>query len=125
MDTFNAPTEPAMATLHNIAKRQDWHRADIKAALEKAGWTLRKLAVARGYSPGALRNPLSGPWPKGERIIADALGLTPQAIWPSRYNEDGIPNRGRRQVRIDIYKRKSITAIAAFNAHNADLTVGC
>jgi Ner family transcriptional regulator len=75
---------------------QDWHRADIKAALEKAGWTLRQLAVAQGYCPGALRNPLNGPWPKGERIIADALGTTPQTIWPSRYNPDGTSKSGRR-----------------------------
>ncbi|WP_233358209.1 helix-turn-helix domain-containing protein [Vibrio cholerae] len=25
------------------------------------------------------------PWPKGERIIAEAIGMTPQEVWPSRY----------------------------------------
>ncbi|MCD5733091.1 helix-turn-helix domain-containing protein, partial [Klebsiella pneumoniae] len=24
-------------------------------------------------------------WPKGERLIAEALGIAPEQIWPSRY----------------------------------------
>ncbi|WP_404873652.1 transcriptional regulator [Klebsiella pneumoniae] len=24
-------------------------------------------------------------WPKGERLIAEALGVAPETIWPSRY----------------------------------------
>ncbi|WP_162265502.1 helix-turn-helix domain-containing protein, partial [Salmonella enterica] len=24
-------------------------------------------------------------WPKGERLIAEALGVAPEKIWPSRY----------------------------------------
>ncbi|WP_249891443.1 helix-turn-helix domain-containing protein [Mixta hanseatica] len=24
-------------------------------------------------------------WPKGERLIAEALGVAPEQIWPSRY----------------------------------------
>ena len=42
IDTFINPKKTAMNTPQK-AKKQDWHRADIKAALEKAGWTLRKL----------------------------------------------------------------------------------
>jgi Ner family transcriptional regulator len=37
---------------------------------------------------------LRRPWPKAEKIIADYIGTTPQAIWPSRYNEDGSPKSG-------------------------------
>jgi len=97
------------------AKQQDWHRADIKAALEKAGWTLRKLAITRGYSSGVLRNPLNAPWPKGERVIAEAIGTTAQTIWPSRYNEDGTPISGR-QVRCNgLVKRKFNTGIVQCN----------
>ena len=29
-----------------------------------------------------------------EAIIAKAVGVMPQEIWPSRYNEDGTPKRG-------------------------------
>lgn len=74
-------------------KSQDWHRADIKAALEKAGWTLRKLAVANGYVAGVMCHPLNQQYPKAEAIIAKAIGVAPQVIWPSRYNEDGTPKK--------------------------------
>lgn len=83
-------------SLSEKAKPQDWHRADIKSALEKAGWTLASLGKSRGYVRGVMVNALNGPYPKAERIIADALGTTPQTIWPSRYNEQGEPARGRR-----------------------------
>ena len=66
---------------------QDWHKADIKAALEKAGWTLRRLSVHHGYCEGSLKKALRVPYPKAEGIIADALGLKPKVIWPSRYDE--------------------------------------
>ena len=43
----------------------DWHSADIIA----------------------LANALTRPWPKGELIIANALGTDPWVIWPSRYHD--------------------------------------
>lgn len=65
----------------------DWHRADIVAALHKAGWSLRRLSQEAGLSAGALNNALDRPWPKAERIIAAAIGEAPDAIWPSRYEK--------------------------------------
>lgn len=66
---------------------KDWHPADVVAALRKAGWSLRRLGVAHGYSPCSLKNVLVMRWPKAERIVADALGVKPEEIWPSRYQE--------------------------------------
>jgi len=64
----------------------DWHPADIKAALEKSGWTLRRLSFHHGYKSGTtLKNALHKRWPKAQRLIAEALGLDPAVIWPSRY----------------------------------------
>lgn len=63
----------------------DWHRADIVAEVRKAGWSIRKLSIAAGMSPSALNNALDRPWPKAERIIAAAIGVKPETIWPSRY----------------------------------------
>lgn len=63
----------------------DWHRADIVAALHKANLSLRALSQANGLSAGALNNALDRPWPKAEKIIADAIGVAPSDIWPSRY----------------------------------------
>ncbi|MEI6389450.1 MAG: helix-turn-helix transcriptional regulator [Spirochaetota bacterium] len=69
---------------------QDWHPADIKAALNKAGYTLSSLAEEVGLKSGSmLSKALTLSYPKSERTIADALGVLPQIIWPSRYEADG------------------------------------
>jgi len=73
----------------------DMNRHDILAAIKKRGTTLSRLSQSYGYSPDALRNALTRPWPKAEAIIAEYLGTTPQAIWPSRYRSDGLPKSGR------------------------------
>lgn len=68
----------------------DWHRADIVAELRKAGWSLRKLSLHHGYASGTtLGNALVRSWPKGERLIAEAIGVHPAVIWPSRYQDKG------------------------------------
>ncbi|OEE42328.1 helix-turn-helix domain-containing protein [Vibrio anguillarum] len=63
----------------------DWHRADIVAALKKRGLSVRQLSRDAGLGENTLANALRMPWPKGERIIAEAIGMTPQEVWPSRY----------------------------------------
>lgn len=64
----------------------DWHREDIKAALRKKGWSLRQLSLHHGYkSESSLKNALDKPWLKAERIIADAIGIPAELIWPERY----------------------------------------
>ena len=75
----------------NIPKKQsraaaeDWHNADIVASLHKAGWSLRSLSRHNGYHPQSLNLALQRRWPKAQKIIADAIGVSPQKIWPSRY----------------------------------------
>ncbi len=69
---------------------RDWHKADIKAALEKAGTNYSKLAEENKVKSSTLRNALRTPYPKMECIIAKKLGLTPKDIWPSRYQERTI-----------------------------------
>ena len=71
----------------------DWHRADIVAELRKAGWSLRRLATHHGYaSQTTLTVALARPWPKGERIIAQAIGVDVAVIWPSRYSGKDTTN---------------------------------
>ncbi|WP_422979672.1 helix-turn-helix domain-containing protein [Undibacterium sp. TC9W] len=100
-------------------KQQDWHRADIKAALEKAGWTLRQLAIANGYVAGVMCHPLNQQYPKAEAIIAKAIGVQPQKIWPSRYNADGTPKKQgaprQRAIYIKPSSQKFNTPIAQCN----------
>lgn len=74
-----------MSTNIRKPKSADWHPADIVAAVRKAGWSLRKLSVHHGYTSTALDNALYRHWPKAERLIADAIGVLPEKIWPSRY----------------------------------------
>ncbi len=70
---------------------QDWHPADIKAALNKAGYTLSSLAEELGLRSGSmLSKALTLSYPKSERGIAKAIGVLPQIIWPSRYEVDGV-----------------------------------
>ncbi|OBU12242.1 helix-turn-helix domain-containing protein [Morganella psychrotolerans] len=69
----------------NEVSHADWHRIDIVAALHKEGVTMRDLSTQAGLKPDTLKNALARSYPKGERIIAAALGIHPQDIWPSRY----------------------------------------
>lgn len=63
----------------------DWHRADILAALHKKGWSLRELSRQNGLSAGTLKSALDRPYRKAEGIIAGAIGTSPEHIWPQRY----------------------------------------
>lgn len=63
----------------------DWHRADILAAVRKKHGSLAALSRAHGLSSGTLSNALIRPWLKGEQIIAEAIGVKAEVIWPSRY----------------------------------------
>ena len=85
----------------------DWHPADIKAALEKKGWTFARLAREYDYSnrrsPG---NVLRIPWARTESIIGEILGISPTEIWPSRYDEQGQPIKRRSNSPVRVPKRK-------------------
>lgn len=43
------------------------------------------LSRQAGLASSTLANVLVRHWPKGEKLIADALDVTPEQIWPSRY----------------------------------------
>jgi len=80
-------------------RKQDWHHADIIAALRKQGTTLAAVSRAAGLSSSTLANALSRPWPKGEWLIANALGIHPSIIWPSRYFDSKTHALINRQMR--------------------------
>lgn len=73
----------------------DWHRADIKAALEKKGFSVRGFARHHRYSPTAVSKALVSPYPRMEALIAREIGVDVTTIWPSRYDQNGHPKRGR------------------------------
>jgi len=66
-------------------QKADWHSAMIVARLRMNETSLRQLARDNGYYPTALSIALQRSWPKAEGIIAAAIGVKPQEIWPTRY----------------------------------------
>lgn len=85
MTTTDQPKKPAA---------KDWHPSDVKAALDKAGWSLRQLGFHHGYAgDSSLSEVFRRPWPKVEKIVAAAIGHKPEDVWPTRYDADGKPNR--------------------------------
>ncbi|QIX96723.1 helix-turn-helix transcriptional regulator [Cedecea sp. FDAARGOS_727] len=66
-------------------KAQDWHPADIIAGVKKKGTSLAAISRRAGLASSTLANALTRRWPKGERLIAEALDKPPEEIWPSRY----------------------------------------
>lgn len=89
MDTHNTPK-----------KGQDWHPADVKCALEKAGWSLRQLSAHHGFSPNYLSSVFI-PYAtktKAENIVALAIGCRPEELWPSRFNADGTRKKIKRLI---------------------------
>lgn len=64
---------------------EDWHNADIQAAVKKKGTTFSQLSRDAGLQPRTLGNVLYRHWPKGEKIISAAIGVEASVIWPSRY----------------------------------------
>jgi Ner family transcriptional regulator len=79
------------------AGADDWHPADVLAALKKRGLSLSGLSVESGYSASAAGKALKWQWPAMELIIATALQMTPQEIWPSRYDVEGKRLARRRE----------------------------
>lgn len=93
------PGTPMQTTQSPKKASENWHRADIVAALRKADWSLNQLSKHHGYAQGSLGQALDRPYPKAERLIAEAIGTDPEVIWPERYYPDGSRRRASRALR--------------------------
>lgn len=85
-------SQPAPLDKGNQPERQDLHPAEIVAKLHMAGLSIRSLSIANGLHPNTLADTIRRRYPRGERIIARALQMKPEDIWPSRY-----PKRPRKR----------------------------
>lgn len=104
-----------MSYQFNVKKspQGDWHKADILAALRKAGWSLASLAMRHGYKRSTLNPAIYGNgWPRGEEIIAAAIrdgdeypDIQPQYIWPSRYSDKSKSTR--RKLSLHVKSKRS------------------
>ena len=77
------------------------HEADIKAAINKRGFTLASLARANDLSPSAVKEAIRRPGiRRAEEVIASTIGRDLWAIWPKRYRrgEAGCPERVERHL---------------------------
>lgn len=65
---------------------RDWHPEDVKAAVRKTRFgSLAALSEAYGLPRHSCAHACHEPNFNGEMAIAEALGLSPRRIWPSRY----------------------------------------
>ncbi len=83
------------------ASAQNWHRADVVAAIHKRKTSLAELARANGRKEGTLRQALTHPRTPSNKIIAAFLGLQLHEIWPTWFDSQGRlrsrkPSRSRR-----------------------------
>lgn len=87
---------------------EDWHPAKIKMELEIRGYTLVKISQEAGYHHSSGGRCLRVAWPSIEAVIAEAIGVRPDEIWPSRYI-NGIPKsyQVRTRERLDWKKINS------------------
>lgn len=54
---------------------------------------MAQVAAEAGVVRTVLYSAFIKPYPRMEKIIAEAIGLTPQVLFPDRYDSDGLPNR--------------------------------
>jgi Ner family transcriptional regulator len=73
---------------------EDWPSHYIVYRLRERGQSLRRLARRHDYCQTGGAVVMFRPWPNMERVIANAIGVKPQEIWPSRYKSDGTPQYG-------------------------------
>lgn len=95
-----------------------------------SGTNLSKLAKQHGYAH--INEVLNRPWVAAERIVARALGVAPEAIWPSRYlrprdrgialtrNPKGLERPGRDAM-TDVCQ-ECPTKVAAFIGRASELS---
>ncbi|MCC4116389.1 helix-turn-helix domain-containing protein [Aromatoleum toluclasticum] len=69
---------------------KDWDRYQVTAALKRAGITFAGLARAHNLHHTTVRTALYQSSPRCEALIAAALGMQPESIWPSRYTAEAV-----------------------------------
>lgn len=80
------------------ASRTDWQPPQVICELRlRSGLTLAKLAAKHGVSRQVMSRALHRTYPLSEARIAEAIGVHPMTIWPSRYNADGSVTERRGQ----------------------------
>ncbi|OLO06844.1 hypothetical protein BTW08_15215 [Salinicola sp. MH3R3-1] len=99
----------------NPSARWEW----IKYQIRSRGLSFAELSRRLGVELGTLTSVKRSPYPRMERALASAIGLSPATIWPERWNADGTPHRqrpNRSETRISEQNRVSTNYCADSNA---------
>ena len=105
----------------NKPAQPGWHWADIKAALEKAGYTLARISRELGHRDRSTARVVQArPYPKVEALIGRIIGVPPAEIWPSRYGADGQPKGKPGRPRLSSpHEGKNISMVQPAKKHAA------
>ncbi len=79
----------------NIRQKEERIWSWIKQRLSLLDSSFSKLAKLHGVTRQNFAIVKHHPYPKYETLIAKKLGLNPLDLWPSRYDANNNPNRGR------------------------------
>ena len=98
---INYPVAHTKGTVTHASRQKDQSNpqnpelrwAWIKYQLNLSDLSLRKLALSKGVKPQTISKCRHIPYPKMEKVLADAVGLKPQELFPDRYYSNGLPNR--------------------------------
>lgn len=71
----------------------NWTKQEILFRLRETGTTAAALAEKAGCSRQNFYGALERPYPKVQAIVAEALGVSRQQIWPEFYDEAGQRRR--------------------------------
>ncbi len=66
-----------------------WHRADVMAAVRKAGSNLAEIARAVGLKRQTMYWAFIHPHLRANRAIAEFLGVPLSELWPQWFDADG------------------------------------
>jgi Ner family transcriptional regulator len=103
----------------NPSARWEW----IKYQIRSRGLSFAELSRRLGVELGTLTSVKRAPYPRMERALASAIGVSPAIIWPERWNADGTPHRQRpkrAESRISHQNRDSTNYCADSNAPSTD-----
>ncbi|MGS4746460.1 helix-turn-helix domain-containing protein [Citrobacter farmeri] len=68
-----------------MRKKRKHAQSGYRRGFAQKKHVLSSLGREHNLSPYTLKNALDKPYPKAEKIIAEAIGMTPEDIWPGRY----------------------------------------
>jgi Ner family transcriptional regulator len=76
-------------------KRRAWVGYRLKAAGTSLAAIAREAGLTRNAAYNALDTKRTTAWPRMDLLIAEAVGLSVQELFPERYTKEGLPKRGK------------------------------